>query len=105
MQILLNLLSNSLKFTPNNGLIEVKLISQENILMSESFAFELDIDDNQLAKNSSQNINRFINRMSSISHLNKSLHSNQKNLFRQIDPLDEYRQKFLNRYNYLKFKM
>jgi hypothetical protein len=30
----------------------------------------------------------------------------QKNIFRpQIDPLDEYRQKFKNQYSYLKFKI
>jgi hypothetical protein len=29
----------------------------------------------------------------------------QMNIFRQIDRLDEYRQKFLNQYSYLKFKM
>ena len=73
--------------------------------MTDSFAFDLDLDEGDLSKHSSGNISRFINKMS-ICSVKQSMNVGQKkSVFKQVDPLQEHNQQFLNRYNYIKFKM
>jgi hypothetical protein len=65
----------------------VKLISCENIQMSESFAIDLDLEEGDLVKNSSSNISRFINKMS-ICSIKKSVNLvSKKSGYRNVDPL------------------
>ena len=55
--------------------------------MSESFAIDLDLDEGDLVKNSSDNISRFINKMS-ICSIKKSVNvGSKKSSYMSVDPL------------------